>query len=129
MAAVVTDFTVICGLSADGGWDGDKETDWQHIGIPVHSGELWEFQCQCTHAVGAPNATLVGAFVAYGSDGFYRSTMSAPAPVLTDSTAWQLYSFQNLFTSDLYVFPALWWHAATPLGARQVAAAQMARVS
>jgi len=126
--ASVTDFTIVCGLSVDGGLEGNVETDWQHFGIPVKANETWEFQCQCCHAAGAPNATVVGAFVAYDSKGLYRATMSAPAPVLTDSTSWQRYSFQTVFANDLYVFPALWFHAATALQARYVAAAQMAKI-
>jgi hypothetical protein len=126
--ATLTDFVVICGLSPTGGFDGAKETDWYKLGIPVDAGDIWEFQFQCCHKTGDPNATVVGSFVMYSSTGLYVGTSPGPAANLTDSTAWQLYSFQNQFTGNYYVFPAIWWHAATVLGARYVCGVQMAAV-
>jgi hypothetical protein len=124
------DMTVVCGLTADGGFDGAKETDWQHFGIPVHNGEVWEFQFQCCHLLGAPNATVVGSFVTYDNKGAYRQTYNPGAGgLLTDSTAWQRYAFQQQFTGDLYVFPAIWWHAATALQGRHIASAQVAQIT
>jgi len=126
--ATLNDFVVVCGLSADGGYDGSQETDWFHFGIPVHKDEIWELQFQCCHKSGAPNATVIGSFVAYGADGSYVGTTLGPIQDLTDSTAWQLYTFQNKFVGTRYVFPAIWWNAATPLSARYLAGVQMAQV-
>jgi hypothetical protein len=119
------DFVVVCGLSANGGFDGTQETDWYHFGIPVQANDIWQFQFQCCHKTGAPNATVIGSFVMYDRNGVYIGTTPGPISDLTDSTAWQTYSFQYQFTAMRYVFPAIWWHAATALQARYVCSAQM----
>jgi hypothetical protein len=126
--AVLNDFVIVCGLSPDGGFDGAKETDWYRFGISVQAGDIWELQFQCCHKSGAPAANVIGSFVMYGSDGIYRGTTPGPASDLVDSTAWQQYSFQYQFPGPFYVFPAVWWHAATPLQARYLCAVQMAQV-
>lgn len=126
--ATLTDLVIVCGLSASGGFDGVRETDWYKFGIPVDAGDIWELQFEFCHKTGDPNATVVGSYVIYASDGRYVGTTPGPAANLTDSTAWQLYSFQNQFTGNYYVFPAIWWHAATALTARYLCGVQMAPV-
>lgn len=122
-----TDFAIVCGLSTNGGFDGVRETDWYTLGIPVEAQDIWEFQFQCCHKTGDPNATIVGSFVMYNPQGAYVGTTPGPAANLTDSTAWQQYTFQYQFTGNLYVFPAIWWHGASVLNARYLAGVQMAQ--
>lgn len=129
--AVYADFMVICGLSSNGAPVNGAETDWYHFGLPVHAGEIWEFQFQCMHKAGVPDATVIGSFVMYDNKGVYRGTTLGPVSDLVDSTSWQQYSFQYQFSGNLYVFPAIWWHSTaspTPLNARYIAGVQVAQV-
>jgi hypothetical protein len=127
--AVYTDFMIICGLSADGGLVNGKETDWYHFGLPVDSGDIWEFQFQCYRAAARPAATVIGSFVMYDRNGVYVGTTPGPVSDLTDvGDTWSRYAFQYQFNNDLYVFPAIWWHAVTALSERYLAGVQVAEV-
>ena len=133
--ATYTDFNIICGLSRDGAPVNGKETDWLHYAIPVQPNDIWEFQFQCGHRSGDPDATVIGSFVIYDSTGLYRSTTPGPAANLTDgaitsgNVGWKQYVFDYQFgNGHFYVFPAIWWHAATALSARYLAGVQVARI-
>jgi hypothetical protein len=127
--AVYTDFMIVCGLSVDGTPVNGKETDWYHFGLPVRSGEIWEFQFQCYRDTSAPVATVIGSFVMYDRNGTYIGTTPGPVANLSDvGNTWTRYTFQQQFNNDLYVFPAIWWHAATALVARYLAGIQVAQV-
>ena len=125
-----TDFAIVCGLSTD-----EEPDDWLHQGISVQTDEIWELQFQCCHKsdgpAAGPNATVIGSFVMYDIQGNYVGTTQGPLSDVTDAAApaWTFYSFQYSFTSRFYVFPAIWWHAATPLVARYLCGVQMAKVS
>lgn len=127
MPTSYTDYGIVCGLSPTGGWDGVKETDWYTLGIPVQAQDIWEFQFQCCHKSPDPNATVIGSYVMYNPQGVYVGTTPGPAVPLTDSTAWQQYTFQYQFTGNLYVFPAIWWHGTSVLNARYLCGVQVAR--
>jgi len=122
------DMAIVCGLSGD-----DANGDWEHFGLPVQEGDIWEFAFLCCHKLGPPDAEVMGSFVIYDGNGVYRSTApdptttSPPAPLI-DSTQWQRYTYQHRFTGHLYVFPAIWWHGPGELESRYVAAVQMARI-
>jgi hypothetical protein len=130
-----TDFAIVCGLSQSGGYDGTRETDWYKLGIPVKQDEIWELSFLCGHKAGAPDAAVVGSFVMYGPKGVYRGTTPGSieqvndAAITSTNQGWVPYVFDYKMPGDLYVFPAIWWHAATALQARYVCAVQMARAA
>lgn len=128
--AVYTDFMIVCGLSSDGGMVNGKETDWYHFGLPVKSGEIWEFQFQTYRDVSRPLATVIGSFVMYDRNGVYVGTTPGPVADVSDAgSTWVRYTFQQQFNNDLYVFPAIWWHSGGgPLFERYLAGVQVAQV-
>ena len=129
------DFAIVCGLSQNGGYNGAIETDWYRLGVPVKQDEIWELSFLCGHKPGAPNATVIGSFVMYGPKGNYRGTTPGSIEAVTDgpitstNQGWVPVVFDYKMPGDLYVFPAIWWHAATPLQARYLCAVQMARAA